>query len=48
MSNPAIEQQKLETAYKMSGKLNEELEQQMSVWEEASMEMEEFEKGNGK
>ena len=48
MSNPAIEQQKLETAYKMSGKLNEELEQQMSVWEEASMEMEEFEKGSGK
>ena len=48
MSNPAIEQQKLETAYKMSGKLNEELEQQMSVWEEASMEMEVFEKGNGR
>ena len=48
MSNPAIEQQKLETAYKMSAKLNEELEQQMSLWEEASMEMEEFEKENTK
>ncbi len=42
MSNPEIEQAKLETAYKMSAKLNEELEQQMALWEEASLELEEF------
>ncbi|MCF0207635.1 MAG: hypothetical protein HUK15_09425, partial [Bacteroidales bacterium] len=43
MLEPNIEQQKLETAYKMQAKLNEELSQQMELWEQASLELEEFE-----
>lgn len=42
MMQADIEPAKLESAYKMTAKLNADLEEQMQIWEEASLDLENF------